>query len=366
LHYILGKEKVATTSGMGAAQGIVHHSSDGIILANAMCMTDYVNPSVTHILGYSPEQLLGQQMTMIFEEAKRRSIEAQIQLMRNGQSNSVYEDEVNCKANDNSLVPCMVIILALSGGGGRVDDLVLIIKDNSVVQEQRWKAERAKAQSEQLLYAILPRGIVSRINSGEKDVTFSVPVASVMFIDIVKFSEYSFYLTPQQIMGTLSSIFGSFDNKLSRAKSLTKIKLIGDVYMCAAGLFDQFDQAKSAEEIVIFALDCLGIIEDLNIKRNTDLSVRIGVNTGGPIIAGVLGTDNRIFDIIGDAINVAARLQSTSLPNTIQMSQATYDCIAHCGFPVRRRDKVFLKGKGEVSTYMLNGDESMCYERDQF
>jgi class 3 adenylate cyclase len=94
-------------------------------------------------------------------------------------------------------------------------------------------------------------------------------------------------------------------------------------------------------------------------KMDIALSVRIGINTGGPIIAGVLGNENRVFDIIGDAINVAARLQSTSMPNTIQMSSGTQDLIAKRGFPVLKRDNVMLKGKeGAVSTYLLTADAS--------
>jgi class 3 adenylate cyclase len=131
------------------------------------------------------------------------------------------------------------------------------------------------------------------------------------------------------------------------------IKLIGDIYRCASGLFDQQNPSKNAEELVMFALDCLQTLDDLNMKLNVSLKVRIGTNSGGPIIAGVLGSDNRVFDIIGDAINVASRLQSTSYDNMIQMSEATCLQIAHLGLPVKQRDKVFLKGKGEVATYIL-------------
>jgi class 3 adenylate cyclase len=129
--------------------------------------------------------------------------------------------------------------------------------------------------------------------------------------------------------------------------------------MCASGLFDQQNPSQNAVEIVAFALDCLQMLEDLDMKRNINLKVRIGINSGGPIIAGVLGTDNRVFDIIGDAINVAARLQSTSPENTIQMSESTHDHVAHLGLPMKLRENVMLKGKGEVSTYLLVNDDGI-------
>jgi class 3 adenylate cyclase len=104
--------------------------------------------------------------------------------------------------------------MVLSRNDSRDDDLVLVIKDNSKIHSQRIESELAKSQSEALLYAILPRGIVARLNDGEKDVTFTVADASIIFVDILKFSEFSVSLRPQEIMGTLSAIFGAFDDRL--------------------------------------------------------------------------------------------------------------------------------------------------------
>jgi class 3 adenylate cyclase len=246
------------------------------------------------------------------------------------------------------------MIMFQSHSDSHHNDLVLVIKDISKVHQWRIESEPAKSQSKKLLYAILPRGIEQmKLNEGEKDVTFNVADASIMFVDIVKFTEFSTSLTPQEIMGTMSAIFGAFDDRIQKLKLIVKIKLVGDIYMCASGIFDQQNPSKNAEELVVFALDSLQTLDDLNMKLTVTLKVRIGINSGGPIIAGVLGTDNRVFDIIGEAINVAARLQSTSFENVIQMSESTYLHIPHLGLPVKQRDKVFLKGKGEVSTYLL-------------
>jgi PAS domain S-box-containing protein len=345
---------------MSTAQLIVHGSRDGIILASRQGTIDYLNPAVSEILSYSPEELLGQQVQRLFEENQRGEMESQMKLLQDRQLGSeMCERTVLCRTTDEARsVLCHVTVLALYDTDHSLSDFVFIVKDISEDHERELESQKAKEKSERLLFAIIPRSIVARMKAGT-DPTFVVPTASVMFIDIVKFSEFSRNLTPEQIMGTLASIFGSFDARVAQWGLLTKIKLIGDVYMCAAGLFDDAKPASAAEEIVMCALECLQCLDDQNMKMDISLNVRIGINTGGPIIAGVLGNENRVFDIIGDAINVAARLQSTSMPNTIQLSTSTQEYIAARDFPLQRRDNVVLKGKeGAVSTYLLTNESS--------
>lgn len=232
------------------------------------------------------------------------------------------------------------------------------MRDESEIIAQQEQAENAKKTSESLLYQILPRSIVVRLNQGEKDISFTVPSATIMFIDIVKFSDYAASLTPQEIKGNLSLIFAGFDESITQYELLTKIKLIGDVYMCAGGLFTPEEQPVThAEQMTKFGLECLQVLEDSNIKLNTMLNVRIGINTGGPLIAGVLGTDKPTFDIIGDPINVASRLQSTDIQGRIQISQATYDLINQLEFSIESRGEVFLKGKGKQQAYLVSASK---------
>jgi class 3 adenylate cyclase len=175
-----------------------------------------------------------------------------------------------------------------------------------------------------------------------------------MFIDIQKFSAYAANLTPQEIMGNLSLIFCGFDSLLPKYPLITKIKLIGDVYMCGAGLFNlEEEPVNHAEQTVKFALDAIASLEDTNVKLDASLAVRIGVNTGGPIIAGVLGTDKPVFDIIGDPINIAARLQSTCVPNRVQISEDTYNLLKDMEFQIEPRGEIFLKGKGKRPAFLV-------------
>jgi class 3 adenylate cyclase len=106
--------------------------------------------------------------------------------------------------------------------------------------------------------------------------------------------------------------------------------------------------------MVRFAIDALQIIDDMNVKLNSLLAVRIGINTGGPVLAGVLGTDRPTFDIIGDPINIAARLQSTDVPGKIQISETTQELVQGLEFQVEYRGEIELKGKGKKKTYLVD------------
>jgi class 3 adenylate cyclase len=207
---------------------------------------------------------------------------------------------------------------------------------------QQEQAEGSKQKSEQLLYQILPREIANRLNEAEKDISFTVTVGRLMFIDIQKFSAHASTLSPQEIMSNLSLIFSSFDGLLPTYPLTTKITLIGDVYMCAAGLF-ALDEAprNPTDQMARFAAEAIQALDQINVKLATNLSVRVGVNTGGPIVAGVLGTDEPVFDIIRDAITVAARLQSSCLPKCIQVSQERHDVLKDMDYVI----EIFLKGK---------------------
>jgi len=157
-------------------------------------------------------------------------------------------------------------------------------------------------------------------------------------------------------------VFAAFDNCAAKTPLLTKIKLIGDVYMAAANLFtpDESPQVH-ASPTVQFGLASLAALEEVNGQLDSSLVVRIGVNSGGPLIAGVLGTDKPVFDIIGDPINVASRLQSTCIPGTVQVSQATYDAISGGNFSIEKRGEIFLKGKGKQMAYVVRpqGDHAV-------
>jgi len=334
---------------------VIQKSPDAIFFTSLNAVIEMVNPATSTILGYSPEQFLGKPFTTFFTPDDCEKLEQQLNLIRSGQSAPVHEGRYKCVSDNTTEIPCNVTVMGMMENSSDVHSFVFVLRDETELVKQQQEAEKAKSRSESLLYQILPPDIVVRLNRGEKDISFSVQCASIIFIDIVKFSSYASTLTPFETMTNLFTIFSSFDALAAKRPLITKIKIIGDVYMAAAGLFaPEISPEKPAEELVKFGLDVLQELEDINIKLNANLSVRIGVNTGGPIIAGVLGTDRPVFDIIGDPINVASRLQSTDIPGKIQISQSTYEHIKESSLQIEPRGEVFLKGKGQVMTYFVS------------
>jgi PAS domain S-box-containing protein len=354
--YLLNKTKHEELVGTSPEERIIHDSHNCIICLDRNGGVELTNPSVAKVFGYTPEQVLGLPLTTLMTSDAGEKIEAQIRLMADRQAAPLFEDHTVCLSDSGVEIHCSISILAIFQGD-EVSSYVAVLKDESALISQQKEAESAKRQSETLLYQILPRSIVTRLNAGEKDISFSIPSATVSFIDIVKFSEFASSLTPQEIMGNLSLVFSGFDEKIIQYDRLLKIKLIGDVYMSAGGLFDpEKPPTTHAEQMVRFTLDAIRVIEEVNIQLDTTLAIRIGVNTGGPILAGILGTDKPTFDIIGDAINIAARLQSTDLPGYVQISEATHALIAGSDFTIAPRGEVMLKGKGKQLTYLVESD----------
>ncbi|OHS99621.1 Adenylate and Guanylate cyclase catalytic domain containing protein [Tritrichomonas foetus] len=353
--YLFNKTGEDNIGVMSMHQRIMHSSNDAIICCDYKGVIEIVNPAVSSTFGYTPDQLLGQSLLILLSENNRLAIDQQMNLMRHKQSAMTYEDNIECMTDDDTILLCSITILAMNDNKGDISSFVIILRDESILQSQQKEAEEAKKASEKLLYQILPRGIVFRLNQGEKDISFTVPSSTIMFVDIVKFSEYASTLTPQEIMCNLSYVFSTFDTTIPHYDELIKIKLIGDVYMAAGGLFNENVQPQvHAEQMVKFGLDCLQLIEEANLKLNANLSVRIGVNTGGPLIAGVLGSDRPTFDIIGDPINIAARLQSTDIAGRIQISQNVFDLINGMDFVIEKRGEIMLKGKGKTMTYLVS------------
>jgi adenylate cyclase len=209
--------------------------------------------------------------------------------------------------------------------------------------------EQEKARSETLLLNILPRSIVKRMRTGEMVIADSVAEATILFCDLVGFTTISTQLTAGRTIDFLSKIFSAFDS-LAAERGVEKIKTIGDAYMVAAGIPEA--QSDHADRIAALAPRMLDAVSAIAEATELKLQARIGIHTG-PITAGVIGTHKFVYDVWGDTVNTASRMESHSLPGRIHVSAATRAALGD-RFKLERRGMIEIKGKGMMETYFLN------------
>jgi sensor domain CHASE-containing protein/class 3 adenylate cyclase len=214
----------------------------------------------------------------------------------------------------------------------------------NVLQDLR--SEREK--SDRLLLNILPSPIADRLKQEENSIADSFPEVTVLFADIVGFTKLSARIPPQELVNLLNQIFSMFD-KLAEVHQLEKIKTIGDAYMVASGI--PHHRVDHAEAIADMALDMLQALKQFNKQNSQDFSIRIGVNTG-PVVAGVIGTKKFIYDLWGDTVNIASRMESQGIPGYAQVTETTYNLLIE-KYLFRERGFIDIKGKGNMLTYLL-------------
>jgi adenylate cyclase len=208
---------------------------------------------------------------------------------------------------------------------------------------------RAKAQSESLLLNVLPRAIVDRLQGGEGVIADHLPEVTVLFADVVDFTPFSERVEPQRVVQVLNHLFSAFDELAERYR-LEKIKTIGDAYMVVAGVPEP--RADHAAVSVEMALAMHAAAADQPPLDGHRLQLRTGIATG-PVVAGVIGRQKFSYDLWGDTVNTASRMESSGVAGCIQVTEATWRLVRD-RYPWRVREGVEVKGKGPMTTYLLD------------
>lgn len=219
-----------------------------------------------------------------------------------------------------------------------------------VLERTETALANAYAQSESLLRNILPAPIADRLKEHPGAIADSFPSASILFADIVEFSMLAERLPPQALVNMLNGLFEAFD-ELAEKHQVEKIKTVGDAYMVASGVPQP--RPDHATAIALFALDARKAVTNYNAVHGTNLQLRIGIHTG-PVTAGVIGKLRFLYDLWGDAVNTAARMESHGLPGAIQVSDTTYAELRD-NFLFDDRGLIDVKGKGMMHTWWLTG-----------
>ncbi len=214
---------------------------------------------------------------------------------------------------------------------------------NEALAALRLEQERSEA----LLVNVLPSSIAERLKGSSGSIADHVDSASVLFADIVDFTPLAQRLSPAEVVDTLDRLFSLFDSLVER-HGLEKIKTIGDCYMAASGVPDP--AADHAHRAALLALDMREAIT-LTTNGAAPLKLRIGINSG-PVTAGVIGRKRFLYDLWGDAVNTASRMESNGTPGRIQITRATYELVKDA-FVCEERGTIPVKGKGEMETWYL-------------
>jgi len=325
-----------------SVEGIFQTTPDGRYLS--------ANPSLVDLYGYeSIEELC----------ATLRDIEHQLYVLPDRRSKFMrLIEEKGCVSDFESQVYCKngsVIWVSETARAVRDRNGNLVYYEGTVANiTARKQAEEAlrieQEKSELLLLNILPKPIADRLKQNPQSIADSFADVTVLFADLVNFTRLSEQISPTELVEMLNRIFSAFD-VLAEKHGLEKIKTIGDSYMVVGGL--PMVRPDHAEAIAEMALDMISEIIRFNAEYNEAFNIRLGINTG-PVVAGVIGIKKFIYDLWGDTVNTASRMESHGVPGCIQVTEATYQRL-HNQYVFEERGVIPVKGKGEMMTYFLRG-----------
>jgi len=248
---------------------------------------------------------------------------------------------------------CIVFVGTAAFGAYRLRIQQMVARERKLqglVDERTKELKSERDKSEKLLLNILPEPIADKLKAENGTIAESFAEVSILFADIVDFTKLSARISPEELVELLNHVFSAFDNLVEKY-GMEKIKTIGDAYMVVAGLPEPHED--SARACADMALAMQEELTKINSEKKLNIKVRIGINTG-PVVAGVIGNKKFIYDLWGDAVNTASRMESHGLAGCIQVTEATYEKIKK-KYLLEERGTINVKGKGDMKAYLLQG-----------
>ena len=324
--------------------GVVYRA---VLHPNGDVSMPYISPRTQEIFGVSVEDF-SEHFEWVFDMAHPEDRAELNEIVRqSAESMSFFEHEYRVSSLFQKVKWVRIISQPQrQNNGDTVWDGVIIDITHQKEIEDSLKAEQEK--SENLLLNILPKAIVHQLKIGNNAIASRSENVTILFADIVDFTDLSTKVSPNQLVSMLNEIFSCFD-MLADQFGLEKIKTIGDAYMVVGGLPTPRDD--HAEAIAEMALAMQKEITAFKRDDGKSFRLRIGINTG-PVVAGVIGIRKFIYDLWGDAVNIASRMESHGIAGGIQVTTATYELLKE-QYSFWHRGKIYIKGRGELDTYML-------------
>lgn len=323
------------------AEGIFQSRPDGRLLS--------VNPALVKMFGYNSAEEMLTKLTNVNEiyvdPQNRQELIAMLE-----KQDSVFHFESMVYRQNESVIWISENVRAVRDGEGNLLYYEGTVDDISKRKQAELCLRIEQAKSERLLLNILPRSIADRLKQEEKLIADRLNNVTILFADLVDFTVISSQTSPSELVGLLNQIFSSFD-QLAHLYNLEKIKTIGDAYMVVGGLPQP--QANHAHAIADMALAMQSQISQFTHHHGEPFRLRIGINTGS-VVAGVIGIKKFSYDLWGDAVNVASRMESQGEPGKIQVTEATYQLLKDY-YQFEKRGQIVVKGRGEITSYWLLG-----------
>ncbi len=325
-----------------AVEGIFQVAPDGEIVS--------VNPALVQMYGYSSQQELidelGTISSLYVDPDRYREF---TQILETQDFVSSFESQV--RRRDGKIIWTEESARAVRDAQGGTRYFEGTVQDITVRKQAEIALKAEQDKSERLLLNVLPQAIAEQLKQNQQSIAKRFDEATILFADIVDFTSLSTNVEPTDLVDLLNKIFSSFD-KLAEKHGLEKIKTIGDAYMVAGGL--PTHQENHAQAIANMALDMQRIIADFKRDDGQPFQLRIGINTG-PVVAGVIGIRKFIYDLWGDTVNVASRMEARGIPGQIQVTEEVFECLRE-EYYFEKRGEVEVKGKGMMTTYLLVGN----------
>ncbi|KAG2385646.1 hypothetical protein C9374_003461 [Naegleria lovaniensis] len=340
---------------------IINSNVDGSAIINAQGEVELCNPSALRMFGLSSVDILGNSIYSLFSPGECQtqvkkvvgSLFEQSKRSSDGSAHELFEAE--CVRRNNSKFPARLTLFTTHFSEKRTV-IVMTIKDMTSEKKQQTLLNEEKKNSENLLKNILPEAVGNRLKQGETFIAEKLGDITCFFSDMVGFTNLSSNMQPTELVQMLNTIVNGFDSLVEMYR-LEKIKTIGDAYFAVGGLHGAAS-SDHPEQVLRFSMDTFKVIRDFNdgkygmtLEGDQLLNIRVGINTGRAV-AGVIGKIKFAYDLWGDTINIASRMESTGVPGRIQISRSTYERVYDLGFEFEERH-VDVKGKGLMQSYLL-------------
>ena len=304
------------------------------------------NQTLLDNLGYDKPEVLSKHVFDMYHPDELEKVRENLQsFSRDGK---LKHTEFRVLKSDGSTLEVSLKFSAVADETGKILYSNAVWRDVSEIKTMQRALEAEKRRTEDVLLNVLPRSIVERLKSSPAVIADDAKNATILFCDIAGFTQLSRQLSPEKLISSLNIVFSEFDH-LVGFYELEKIKTIGDAYMIASGVPVARDD--HAEVVADLALEMMQCVARLNDILDTPIEIRIGIESG-PVVAGVIGKKKFAYDLWGESVNTAARMESHGVIGEIQVGPNAYDLLKDL-FEFERRGEIEVKGIGQLEAYLL-------------